>query len=85
MGLTMMAAISAREANQRFSDLLGRAARGESVIITRRGTPVAVLSPYQASDRGDNRGLAWERLTTMLKDGLSLGGDTFSREEAHER
>lgn len=34
-----MMEINAREARQRFSELLDRAARGENVIVTRRGKP----------------------------------------------
>ena len=41
-----MRAVSAREANQSFSRILHEAEGGESVVITRRGKPVAVLAPY---------------------------------------
>jgi prevent-host-death family protein len=40
------AAISVAEAKRRLSDLLGRVAYGkESFLITKRGRPMAVLSP----------------------------------------
>ncbi|ASG23322.1 type II toxin-antitoxin system Phd/YefM family antitoxin [Nitrospirillum viridazoti] len=72
--------VSARDANQQFSDILGEAADGETVIITRRGTPVAKLVPYTApADEG-----AWDRLLAMLEEGLPLGGGTFSRDELYE-
>jgi prevent-host-death family protein len=37
--------VSAREANHHVSTLLGRAAEGEEIVITRRGRPVAALGP----------------------------------------
>lgn len=74
--------ISAREANQHFSDILGRAVQGESIVITRRGEPVARLAPYSASDE---RTGAWDRLLTMLETGLPLGGGVFDRDELYDR
>ena len=81
----MTLTVSAREANQRFSDMLGRAARGEPVVITRRGKPVAQLSPYSTRSHGEDHGAAWDRLLAILDEGLPLGGKVFSRDEAHER
>ena len=40
-----MRTVSAREANQQFARILGQASAGEEIVITRRGKPVAVLSP----------------------------------------
>ena len=40
--------ISARNANQHFAEVLGKVAAGETVIITRRGKPVATLAPYRS-------------------------------------
>ncbi len=42
-----MRTVSAREANQQFARILGEAANGEEIVITRRGKPVAVLAPYR--------------------------------------
>ena len=38
------------EAKTRFSELVEQAARGEEVLITRRGQPVARLVPAQSRD-----------------------------------
>lgn len=38
--------VSTIEAKAKLSELLERARRGERVIITRRGVPVAELAPY---------------------------------------
>jgi prevent-host-death family protein len=78
----MTRSISAREANQRFSDILGRAAQGESIVITRRGEPVAQLSPYTGPPK---QSLAFARLVTILDAGIPLGGKTFSRDELYDR
>ncbi|HKN11047.1 MAG TPA: type II toxin-antitoxin system prevent-host-death family antitoxin, partial [Pseudomonadota bacterium] len=43
-----MKAVSARHANQRFSELLSQVEGGQEIVITKRGHPVAVLSPYRA-------------------------------------
>ena len=40
-----MASISAFEAKTRFGELLDRVARGEEIVITRHGKPVARMIP----------------------------------------
>lgn len=79
-----MRAVTAREANQAFSRLLGEAERGESVVITRRGRPVAILSPYGAAAAAA-REAAIERLVAHMREGLPLGNRRFTRDEMHER
>jgi prevent-host-death family protein len=78
-----MRAVTAREANQAFSRILKAAESGESVVITRRGEPVAVIAPYRAPDRA--RAHAIEHVMAMMRNGLALGGRRFSRDEMHER
>jgi len=78
-----MRAVTAREANQAFSRILKAAESGESVVITRRGEPVAVIAPYRALDRA--REHAIEHVVAMMRNGLPLGGRRFSRDEMHER
>jgi prevent-host-death family protein len=80
----MVHSISARDANQHFSDILGRAARGEEIVITRRGEPIAQLTPYRSSADAKNLS-AWDRLMAILESGLSLGGETFVRDELYDR
>ena len=49
--------VSAADANRQFSEILGQAADGETVIITRRGEPVAQLTPFDLPcRRGRSRG-----------------------------
>ena len=44
-----MKAVSAVQANHEFSELLAHAERGEEILITKRGKPVALLCPYRPS------------------------------------
>jgi prevent-host-death family protein len=80
----MAKSISAREANQHFSDILGRAAGGEEIIITRRGQPVAQLAPYNGAG-SSRRFPAWDRLVATLEAGLPLGGGAFERDGLYDR
>lgn len=48
----MVERIGAREARQRFAELVDRAQRGERIVVTRDGLPVAQMGPL---DPGDDR------------------------------
>jgi prevent-host-death family protein len=76
--------VTAREANQAFSQILRDAEEGESLVITRRGRPVALLAPYQAPDSRE-RELAIEHIVALMREGLPIGGHRFTRGEMHER
>jgi prevent-host-death family protein len=78
-----MRSVTARQANQGFSQILKEAESGEPVIITRRGRPVAVLGPYRAEAADRDRAI--ERVVELMRKGLSLGGRRFTRDEMHER
>jgi len=79
-----MRSISAREANQSFARVLGEAENGSSIVITRRGKPVAVLTPYTRHLSAE-REQAIERIVELMRTGLPLGGRRFTRDEMHER
>jgi prevent-host-death family protein len=80
-----MKTVSAREANQQFSRLLGEVAGGEEVVITRRGQPVATLSPYRGQPMTPERAAAIERLMELGRTGFEMGGIRATRDEMHER
>ncbi len=67
-----MIEVGAFEAKTHLSSLLARVARGEEVLITRRGKPVARLIP---ADQGTRAGVtrAIHEIRT-LSDGLRLAG-----------
>ena len=69
-----MRTVSAREANQQFARILGEAANGEEIVITRRGKPVAVLAPYRQPPLTPEQENAIEELVEMMKRGLVHGG-----------
>lgn len=80
-----MRTVSAREANQQFSRLLGEVAAGEEVVITRRGRPVATLTPYRARPMTPEREAAIERMVARMRKGANLGGIRVNREEIYDR
>ncbi len=57
-----MASVGVRELRQRASELLRRVERGETIQVTDRGRPVAVLAPI--SERG---GMAELRATGQIE------------------
>ena len=75
--------VSAADANRQFSEILGQAADGRTVIITRRGEPVAQLAPFDR--RALDQAAAWSRLISTLEEGLPLGGGEFDRDSLYER
>lgn len=80
-----MKQVSAREANQRFSKLLAEVADGQEVVITRRGKPVARLSPVSTTKDDKRREAAIKRMIAHLERGVNLGGIKATRDEMHER
>jgi prevent-host-death family protein len=80
-----MRSITAREANQGFSDLLSKVEQGEEVLITKHGRPVAVMSPYRRPAMTPERKAAIERALELMRKGLPFGGRRFTRDEMHER
>jgi prevent-host-death family protein len=66
MSAPMSITVSARDANQRFAEILGKAVAGETVIITKRGEPVATLTRYRAQTLSPERKAAWDRLLARL-------------------
>jgi prevent-host-death family protein len=80
-----MKRVSAREANQHFSKLLAEVTDGQEVVITRRGKPVARLSPVNTAKDDKRREAAIRRMVKLMERGIDLGGRRFTRDEMHER
>ena len=76
--------VSLREVNQNLTRYVKAAEAGERIVITRRGKPVALLSPVPSQERSlsAEQEAALERL---LNQNYHLGGRAPSREELHER
>jgi prevent-host-death family protein len=62
-----MREMTVREANQNFSQVIAAAERGETVIITKNGVPVAKIAP-QPADRA--RDPEWRSTFAALKKSL---------------
>lgn len=80
-----MESIGAFDAKTRLSELLERAGRGESFVITKHGNPVARLGPVGGVDR-DRAAAAAERLKTEFQDmfrGLSVEDLIAMKHEGH--
>jgi len=70
-----MVHVGAFEAKTHFASLLERAAKGEEIVITRHGMPVAKLTPMSA-DNHERRREAIRRLKEFSK-GQTLGNLTI--------
>jgi prevent-host-death family protein len=62
-----MREMTVREANQNFSQVISAAERGETIVITKNGTPVAKVMP-QPADRTDDP--EWRSAFAALKKRL---------------
>ena len=82
-----MKTVSARQANHEFSNLLSRVERGEEIVITKRGKPVATLLPYRLPIMTTERQQAIQHAIDVMKKGLSWGDALahFERDEMHKR
>jgi prevent-host-death family protein len=78
--------VSAREANQHFAQVLTSVEAGERVIVTKRGKPVAVISPYQAEPSEQQRA-ALDEFLKVLNEPLIAAADFrhVPRDQMHER
>lgn len=81
----MSKTITLRDANQGFSRCIREVEAGEEFVITRKGKPVAKLSPV-----GGKRVLTAEqqaalaRTVERMKIGWSLGSERFNRDELYD-
>lgn len=78
-----MTTVGIFEAKNRLSELVERAARGEEIVITRRGEQVARLMPPQAPDApGQARSLAMRIRKSRARQ--TLGGGVAMRDLIEE-
>jgi prevent-host-death family protein len=69
--------IAASEAESRFSELIDRAEKGETFVVTRAGRPVARLAPVKQFDREERR-----RAIEALRKFRESQGPPVSEEES---
>jgi len=76
--------VSLREVNQNLTRYIKAAESGERIVITRRGKPVALLSPVP-SRKPSLSAEQQAALQRILSQNYHLGGRAPSRDELHER
>ena len=81
-----MKTVTAALANRNFSSLLKDVARGESVLVTSRGKPVATISPVDTVAADAAREQARQRLLAHLRQVRPSGVlRDWTRDELYER
>jgi prevent-host-death family protein len=78
-----MTSVGTFEAKTHLTRLLERVAKGERILITNRGKPVAMLVPPSADDERDTARVGREMLDYRDRVQRALGSGTF-RDIAHE-
>ncbi len=76
-----MTTISAAEANRHFSQVLRQVARGETLIVTSRGKPMATIAPITPQA---GRTLAKRQLLARLTNQPPTGERSWTRAELYE-
>jgi len=77
--------VGAFDAKTRFGDLLDRVEKGEVIVITRHGHPVARLVPFEESVDRERARAAVERLLAFGEDeGLRLPKGVSIRDLVNE-
>jgi prevent-host-death family protein len=79
-----MTSVGTFEAKTRLTQLLGQVAKGERILITNRGQPVAMLVPPETEDRGDVARLVEEILQIRDEHGPTLGKKLTARQMIEE-
>jgi prevent-host-death family protein len=80
-----MRRVSLREANQNFSSCVAEVEAGESLILLRRGKPVARIVPFDEEPSDPRHEAAVKKLAAFLKQRHNLGGVKVNREELYDR
>jgi prevent-host-death family protein len=75
-------AISATEANRRFSELLQTVKKGRSVTVTSHGKPVARIMPFAEDQR--TLGMARSALFARLRKERAVDAGRWTRDELYD-
>ena len=82
----MSKTVTLRDANQNFAKYVRQVEAGEEIIITRRGEPVARLSPVSAKRvLTPEQEAALERTRKRLEKGWPLGIGKIDRDSLYDR
>jgi prevent-host-death family protein len=75
-------AVSAADANRRFSELLRTVKQGRSVVVTSHGKPVAKITPVAEDDRA--AGAARSALFARLRRERVVKAGRWTRDELYD-
>ena len=78
----MNKAVSAADANRRFSELLRTVKKGQSVIVTSHGKPVAKITPV-AEDEREAEGARWVLFARLRKE-RAVNAGRWTRDELYD-
>ena len=80
-----MKTVTLTTVNRNFSKLIREIENGETFVITRRGRPIAKLTPHKLEKEDDPDWVcAYERMMVHLNEGASLGGLRVNRENFYD-
>ena len=79
-----MKSVGSYEAKTHLPRLLSQVEKGETITITKRGTPIAVLAPFPQQPRRDLKAVIEEMLAFRDEHGPVLGDDLTVREMIEE-
>jgi prevent-host-death family protein len=82
----MSKTVTLRDANQNFAKYVRQVEAGEEIVITRRGTPVAKLSPVSGKRLlTPEQQAARRRALARMKKGWPLGIGKLDRDTLYDR
>ena len=82
--ITMKQQISLRQANQSFSRYIAEVERGQEFVVTRRGRPVALLSPAPRRAAGRVSAQRKAALVRLFASARPLGIRKWRRAELYD-
>jgi prevent-host-death family protein len=80
-----MRTVSAREANQQFSKILEEAVKGQEIVITRRGVPVAKVIPITKEEAAERERQRQEIIEWLRAGPISAEAPKWTRDELYDR
>ncbi|MGA8270156.1 MAG: type II toxin-antitoxin system prevent-host-death family antitoxin [Candidatus Sulfotelmatobacter sp.] len=81
----MEKAISAADANRKFSRVLREVKEGRSFVVTSHGRPVARIAPVEQKEGRIGESQSWKALIRRLRNQRVINVGRWTREELYER
>lgn len=78
--------VSLRDVNHHLAQYIHSVEQGTEVIITRRGKPIVTMTPFKkVLQLTRKQQKSRKNLLSIMKRGIDLKGESFSRDSLHER